>query len=102
VKKGVLSKLILLDLDEKELEHVTYGIYTRPTIFTLANFKNTSDCSWQRWTVDYQQDLDFVRKVFVEFRGRENEFTYREVNDFFMRNFGFQTQNLESNPNEWL
>jgi spore coat polysaccharide biosynthesis protein SpsF (cytidylyltransferase family) len=32
-----------------------------------------------RWTVDYPDDLDFVRAVFRRFRGREEVFGMEEV-----------------------
>ena len=38
LKQGVLEKLATFELEEKELEHVTYGIYNRPEIFNLSNF----------------------------------------------------------------
>ena len=65
-----------------EIEHVTYGIYHRPEIFKLSNFPNESDCSLERWTVDYQEDMDFVRAIFKAFSGQEAVFTYQDVRDF--------------------
>ena len=102
LKEGVLDKLALLKLNQKELEHVTYGVYTRPKLFKSANFRNTTDCSAQRWTVDYQPDLDFARRVFLEFRGRETIFTYQEVNEFLRGNPELQADNYAFKRNERL
>ena len=102
MKEGVLAHLVLLNLSQKELEHVTYGVYTRPKLFKSANFSNVIDCSAQRWTVDYQQDLDFARRVFLEFQGRETDFTYQEVNEFLRCNPELQAYNSAFKRNEQL
>jgi spore coat polysaccharide biosynthesis protein SpsF len=82
VKKGVLEHLCTLDLVRKEIEHVTFGVYSRPERFKLYNFINTSNLSAERWTVDYADDLDFVRTIFKEFMGRETEFTLKDVREY--------------------
>ena len=102
LKKGVLDKLTLQNLNQKDLEHVTYGVYTRSKLFKSANFRNAIDCSAQRWTVDYQPDLDFARRVFLEFQGRETVFTYQEVSEFLMGNPELQAYNYAFRRNEQL
>jgi len=102
IKEGVLDQLLSFNLNKKEKEHVTYGVYTRPELFRLANFRNTHDFSAQRWTVDYQEDLDFVRRVFLEFKGREATFTYQEVNEFLENNPHLQVENSVFKRNERL
>jgi spore coat polysaccharide biosynthesis protein SpsF (cytidylyltransferase family) len=62
-------------LNEKELEHVTLGIWTRPKFYKLKNYKSEVDLSYLRMTVDYKEDFDFVRQIFngtslnVDFEG---------------------------------
>ncbi|CAN2169435.1 hypothetical protein MCEMRE22_00031 [Candidatus Nanopelagicaceae bacterium] len=68
-----------LNITELEREHVTLGIYNRPKIFKLGNFSNTTDINSERWTVDYQEDLDFVRKVYLEFINQELQFDLKDV-----------------------
>jgi spore coat polysaccharide biosynthesis protein SpsF len=102
VKHGVLKSLSAFDLELKELEHVTYGIYTRPEIFKLSNFLNESNRSQDRWTVDYQEDLDFVRLIFSQFPGRETKFTYEEVVEFLEENPQLRLQNHWHTRNEQL
>jgi len=46
-----------------EKEHVTLGIYSRPNLFSIQNYSNGTDLSEERWTVDYTQDLEFVRRI---------------------------------------
>jgi spore coat polysaccharide biosynthesis protein SpsF len=102
VKKGVLEKLLNFSTDPKELEHVTYGVYNRPATFQLYSFLNDSDQSNARWTVDFQEDFDFVSTIFREFTGREIEFTYQEVSKFLMENAHLQIQNQGYRRNEQL
>jgi spore coat polysaccharide biosynthesis protein SpsF len=102
VKYGVLKSLSAFDLEQKELEHVTYGIYTRPEIFKLSNFLNDSNRSQDRWTVDYQEDLDFVRLIFSQFPGRETKFTYKEVSEFLEENSQLRLRNHWHRRNEQL
>lgn len=47
-------------------EHVTPFIYGRPNEFTLHSCEGSTDWSWLRWTVDYPDDLDFLRLLTVE------------------------------------
>ena len=74
-----MERLAELELSEPEREHVTLGIYTRPSMFTLQNFRGESDLSQKRWTVDYLEDLKFVREIFSVFEGNESTFTLRDV-----------------------
>jgi spore coat polysaccharide biosynthesis protein SpsF len=48
-----------------EREHVTPYIWKNPTKFRQANVLNEIDLSALRWTVDEQQDLEFVRAVYA-------------------------------------
>jgi spore coat polysaccharide biosynthesis protein SpsF len=45
-------------------EHVTPYIAEQPKMFKLANIKNEKDLSSLRWTVDWPQDLEFLRRVY--------------------------------------
>lgn len=66
-------------LSKYELEHVTPAIYQNPEIFKVQNFKSNVDLRNRRWTVDTEEDLKFVRKVFHQFKGRESNFTLSEM-----------------------
>jgi spore coat polysaccharide biosynthesis protein SpsF len=74
-----LIKLSDLHLKEYEKEHVTIGFHNRQDRFKVRNFKSSEDYSSFRWTVDYEEDLPFVREVYCHFAGVENEFSYRDV-----------------------
>ncbi len=60
----------------EEKEHVTPYIRNHPEIFKLVNLGNDTDLSQLRWTVDYQEDLDFARKVYFKLG---DKFTMQEV-----------------------
>jgi len=44
-------------------EHVTPYIYKNRKKFYSGSFKNNKDLSFHRWTIDYLEDLKFVKKV---------------------------------------
>lgn len=83
--KSALLKLRDLELGIDELEHVTLGIYRRPEIFRIANYPNSVDLSNKRWTVDYPEDLAFVRRVFGHFLDREADFGMSDLNDLLLK-----------------
>jgi spore coat polysaccharide biosynthesis protein SpsF len=85
-RNGVIERLNVLQLSEKDKEHVTLGVYTRPEDFSLRNYANDFDLSDQRWTVDYFEDFEFVKKVFSHFKGRESLFGFQEVLDYLAQN----------------
>ena len=86
VKTEAFRKLDNASLSKAEIEHVTYGLYSRTGQFTTQNFVNSQDLSNLRWTVDYQEDLEFVRDVFSYFTGREDSFNLIELLDYLGNN----------------
>jgi spore coat polysaccharide biosynthesis protein SpsF (cytidylyltransferase family) len=83
-RRNTLVTLNEYELDSKEREHVTLGIRNRPTRYKIMNFSQSIDLSLERWTVDYPTDLDFVKQVFSQFRGREESFSYLELLAYFL------------------
>lgn len=63
---------------EYERAHVTIYMYEHPHDFRLLSVTDTVDRSDWRWTVDTQEDLDFVRTVY-ERLGPQAHFTWRQV-----------------------
>jgi len=103
-----LRRLSKLNLTPTEKEHVTLGFYQRPDYFSIKNFSSPVDYSQLRWTVDYSEDLEFVRRVYAYFLGRETDFTFGEVYELVetqkikdnilgkeLRNIGLLTNDLE-------
>lgn len=55
---------------KSEREHVTPFIWKHPEIFRLGRLTHNSDRSDLRWTVDRQEDLEFVRCIYRRLAGR--------------------------------
>lgn len=82
VRTAAFITLNDFNLSKQEREHVTLGIRNREKIFKLKNVVNEVDLRDRRWTVDYKEDLDFVREVYAEFKNRELEFNLQDVLKF--------------------
>ena len=63
---------------KSEREHVTPFFKNHPEIFNLFNFKNDTDLSHLRWTVDEKEDLIFAKKIFHEFKPKI-DFSTQEI-----------------------
>jgi len=68
-----------LDLTKEEREHVTLGMRRRPEDFNIGNVMNSRDLSTMRWTVDYEEDFNFISRIFEYFVGREQDFTTDDI-----------------------
>lgn len=55
-----------------EREHVTPYIWKRPRIFKLGGLECDRDLSSLRWSVDYPEDLEFVRQVYRRLDGEKS------------------------------
>lgn len=73
-------------LSHEELEHVTLAFHRNKDNFRLANFSGKPDRSNMRWTVDYPEDLAFVRSIYHHFLGQESTFGYQQVLEFLSSN----------------
>lgn len=86
VKSSTLRKLSTMALSLTEKEHVTLGIYSRPEMFSIQNYRNPIDLSAERWTVDYPEDLEFIRRI-VKFEKTQSDLlTIRQVLNFLENN----------------
>lgn len=79
VSAKTMCRLADFDLNNQEREHVTLGIYRRQNEFLSRNYISDKDFSGFRWTVDYSEDLDFVREVYSSFEGNEDQFSFEDV-----------------------
>ena len=96
VKTSALRRLDLMQLSEPEREHVTLGLYSRPTDFTLKNYNYPLDLSRERWTVDYPEDLEFIRRV-VKHENALNQIMSLEDVLKFLRDFPELRNKVSSN-----
>lgn len=70
---------------EREREHVTQGIYSRPDRFTLTSVVQQVDHSDLRWTVDTLADLSFVREVYTRLRSAGGLFASTDIYELLHR-----------------
>ena len=76
-----LRQVAEMSADRNEREHVTLGIYRRPEVFAIENFRDprSQDNSHLRWTVDNAEDLDFVRRIYSNFSDAFPSFDYEDI-----------------------
>ncbi len=86
-----------------EREHVTPYIWKHSRRFRIANVRHQTDLSSLRWTVDYEEDLQFIREVYKRlYKGDvfymedilallESEPQLGKINADFERNAGYFT-----------
>jgi spore coat polysaccharide biosynthesis protein SpsF len=102
INTNVLYALAELNLSESEQEHVTLGIYGRPHSFKLGNYACEMDLSQERWTVDYAEDLRFVRQVFATFKGSESTFKIEDILSLLSSNSSLRSAISPTRRNEKL
>ena len=64
VRVQALSLAVAEATDPYDLEHVTPFLYRHPERFKIENLTRSPSLALLRWTVDYPQDLNFVRHVY--------------------------------------
>lgn len=78
VKSSVLEVAWREAEDPFEREHVTPFVWRRPERFTAVSLQAPSDLGDERWTVDHDDDLVFVRAVYDRLASA-GPFGYRDV-----------------------
>jgi spore coat polysaccharide biosynthesis protein SpsF len=79
-----------------EKEHVTPYIYHNPNKFRLFNVESKTNLSNHRFTVDYKEDLLFIRKIISYFKqinlfpNLENIVEYVERNKSIAKNYKYK------------
>lgn len=76
-----LKKVHKLAIDPYDLEHVTPFI-TRSNLFKTFSFENLIDYSNLRWTIDYPEDLEVLRNIFLEM-SPDILFSWKQVIDLY-------------------
>jgi spore coat polysaccharide biosynthesis protein SpsF len=83
---SALRSLGEFSLTPDELEHVTLGIYMRRNLYKCRNYSNLENLSSHRWTLDTEEDWEFISKVYDYFAGREIDFEFKDVLEFLKEN----------------
>ncbi len=78
--------------DPFDREHVTPFIWRQPQRFPAARLECESDHGAERWTVDFPEDLEFVRAVYA--RLGADDFGWRDVLELLEREPELRQLNL--------
>jgi spore coat polysaccharide biosynthesis protein SpsF (cytidylyltransferase family) len=102
-KFSALKKAFQFAKLPSEREHVTPFIHQQPNHYPQGNYANEIDLSHLRWTVDEQEDYQFVSRVYEHLYPLNPSFTTQDIlqllkekpelmkiNQKFSRNEGFQ------------
>lgn len=79
IRRNAFDELRASDLSSAEREHVTMGLYSEPERFSLQSITQKPNLSSLRWTVDVQDDLDFVRAVYAHLYDENHSFGQAEI-----------------------
>ncbi len=60
-------------------EWFTSFISEHPEIFRIVNIANSEDLSHLRWTVDYEEDFQFVNEIFTRLYSQNKGFVMRDI-----------------------
>jgi spore coat polysaccharide biosynthesis protein SpsF len=83
-------------------EHVTPFICGHPERYRLACFKNATNLSSLRWTVDEPADFELVRRIYEALYPANPEFTTTDILSFLDANPTLKTWNTNHRRNEGL
>ena len=83
-----------------EREHVMPYFYEEPGRFKILQIDNDVDYGYLRWTVDTEQDLELVRKIFSAFNGRL-DFGFSDILDLINQHPEFQLINQQVNAKKF-
>lgn len=60
-------------------EHVTPFIYQQPQLFKIGHYKNSSDLSHLRWTVDEPKDFELVTMIYEALYPKNPDFSTQDI-----------------------
>jgi spore coat polysaccharide biosynthesis protein SpsF len=87
-----------------EREHTTPYIWDNPDLFKIGAIKSNQNIDYfmnYRFTIDYQKDLEFMRKVYKNFISKNIYFTWQELVKFLDNNPSIKNINQEYFGNNW-
>ncbi|GAB2823850.1 glycosyltransferase family protein [Alpinimonas psychrophila] len=82
IRRDAFDALRAQDLTAAEREHVTLGIYSHPELYSLESVTQKPNLNSLRWTVDVQEDLDFIRTIFSNLYDDNHAFGQAEILKF--------------------
>lgn len=85
---------------ESEREHVTPYVRKHPEIFKLHNVGNSENLSGMRWTIDQNEDYEFLKIIFRNLYHKNPLFGMNEILDFLKENPDIEEINSKIIRNE--
>ncbi len=83
VKFSILSKIELLTSKKKHLEHVVTFLFENKNKYKYFYFdRKIDEFSQMRWTIDYETDLKFVRKIYKNLYQKNKIFLFNDIVKF--------------------
>lgn len=79
IKVSALRAAVLQATEPYDREHVTPYIYRNPDLFKLESLRREPSLSHLRWTVDYPDDLVFVRHVYRALLANNPDFATDDI-----------------------
>ncbi len=74
-----LEKAHLKSRVPSEREHVTLYFYDHPDEYNIYVYKNKTDYSGYRWTLDTAEDWKLIKKIYNELYNKDQDFSWRKV-----------------------
>ena len=85
-----------------EREHVTPFIYRRPARYGIGGYRNTTDLSALRWTVDEDVDFQLVTKIYESLYPQKQDFRIDDILALLDENPHLKTVNAQFRRNEGM
>jgi len=86
IKKSALAKLHKMAKLKSERLQPFQFIVRHQEIFSIRHFTISPSYNHFRWTLDYQEDLDLLRAIFLNFKNSEGVFGYSEIISYLNEN----------------
>lgn len=78
-----LEKSFYEAVSERDREHVTPYIWDNDKLFKLYHYKNNINYSQLRWTLDTEEDLNLITKIYQYFCNEKDEFNFKNIIELF-------------------
>ncbi|SFC24053.1 cytidylyltransferase domain-containing protein [Pseudoalteromonas denitrificans] len=82
LSKETLTRINQTATSDEDREHVTYFIDKNTTQFFMGNIAQQDDHSLMRWTLDTQDDFDFISQVYAALYHKKPNFTTLNILDY--------------------
>jgi spore coat polysaccharide biosynthesis protein SpsF len=81
----LLERLWKTCKEQREREHVTAYVREHQDLFRIKNIENNADLSHMRWTVDEEDDFNFVKRVYDELYHDNPKFITEDILELLER-----------------